>query len=389
MVRKMKRFKLFVIIALLIGLSSVTGTAVAQSGYPQAADKHVNDFAGLISPIDEAALQTLLTDLERQTGIEATVLTVDSIHKYPTSDATIESFATNLFNDWGIGDADRNDGLLVLVALDERQVRLELGRGYGREFDAAMQRVIDEEMLPRFREERYSLGIYEGTRAAIQTLSGGTFQPPKRTFWQTAVAFGRTVLSYWWAIVLGVVGFFGVVQPLGRRTLANIRSRIPPRCLECRHWMSKLDPSAVPNHYSEAQRMEVKLGSVTYSGWKCFHCGRVDLSPRVVLPIKYTLCPDCNHRTVGKYVSVKPARPGRKGVKRDTFTCHNCDYFHEEKTKITYQRPASGRSSNPSSTPSSYDSGNSFSSSGSSGSSGSSDSFGGGSSSGGGAGGSW
>ena len=148
-------------------------TVIAQADYPQPTDKYINDHAEALEPNDEQALRAVLSDLDLQSGIEATVLTIHSIHDYDTGDATMESFATNLFNAWGIGDKKKNDGVLILVAIDDKKVRIELGSGYGSQLDQAMQRVIDEEILPRFRQGDYDRGIDEGVRAIINAITQG------------------------------------------------------------------------------------------------------------------------------------------------------------------------------------------------------------------------
>jgi uncharacterized membrane protein YgcG len=65
----------------------------------------------------------------------------------------IESFATNLFNTWGIGDREKSNGFMILVAVHDRRVRIELGSGYSGEMDQVMQRVMNEDMLPLLSEE--------------------------------------------------------------------------------------------------------------------------------------------------------------------------------------------------------------------------------------------
>jgi uncharacterized protein len=98
--RKTLGLSLSLILSLWLGVSLAT----AQSGYPQPTDTYVNDFAHLLTPTDTALITRLLTDLKTKNGIEATVVTVSSIHNYATGDDTIESFATHLFNAWGIGN---------------------------------------------------------------------------------------------------------------------------------------------------------------------------------------------------------------------------------------------------------------------------------------------
>lgn len=77
----------------------------AQGDYPLPTEVfYVNDYAGVISAEDGVKIYKLFSDLRQDTGIEATVLTINSIHDYDTGGANIESFATNLFHTWGIGD---------------------------------------------------------------------------------------------------------------------------------------------------------------------------------------------------------------------------------------------------------------------------------------------
>ena len=81
----------------------------AQGSYPPQLDPFLNDYAGLVTPEDAAAIRQLYGDLKQTTGIDAVAVTIQSLAIYETGDQTIESFATNLFNTWEIGDRDRND----------------------------------------------------------------------------------------------------------------------------------------------------------------------------------------------------------------------------------------------------------------------------------------
>jgi uncharacterized membrane protein YgcG len=154
----------------MFALSS--GLALGEGGYPASQELLVNDFANVISGETEGYLRGFLGELSANSGIQMTVVTIGSIGDYGTGDTTIESFATNLFNTWGIGDAQRDDGILLLVAVRDRKVRIEVGSGYGDSLNSDMQTVIDEYMLPAFRQEDYERGIYDGTRAIIQEVTG-------------------------------------------------------------------------------------------------------------------------------------------------------------------------------------------------------------------------
>lgn len=156
----------------------VAPVALGQGAYPSRSDTFLNDYAKLLTETDAAAVQAMLSDLQAAHGIEAVVVTIDSISDYDTSNTTIEAFATGLFNTWGIGDATKNNGVLLLVAVKDRKVRVELGSGYGSGPSQEMQAVIDRYVLPKFRNSDYSGGIRLGTQALIAKL---TDQPMPET----------------------------------------------------------------------------------------------------------------------------------------------------------------------------------------------------------------
>ncbi len=85
----------------------------AAKGYPRQDDLYVNDYAGVIGQQDLQQIRTLLDDFKQKSGIDVTVLTIRSINDYDTSDQSMESFATRLFDTWGIGDRATNKGVLL------------------------------------------------------------------------------------------------------------------------------------------------------------------------------------------------------------------------------------------------------------------------------------
>ena len=149
-------------VAVCVGLVAV---ASANAVYPNFTDTRLNDFANVIRPEHAVAIRTELTQLRDTTGIEAVVVTINSVSDYGRGDATIESFATNLFNSWGVGNAERNDGAMLLVAVKDRKMRIEVGSGFGQNLNAPTKRIIDNEIVPNFKQGDYSQGILAGTRA--------------------------------------------------------------------------------------------------------------------------------------------------------------------------------------------------------------------------------
>src|SRR5512139_324995 len=170
---------------LVIACWLIVSPAAAQNGYPDRIDPYVNDFAALLTDEHTSSLRSLFSELKADNGVEIVVVTIDSIHDFGTGDSSIESFATNLFNNWGLGDGQKNDGVLILVAWKDRAVRIEVGAGYGDSLNDDMQTIIDEQMIPAFRNEDYSQGSYDGARAVSRRLvaritPGSEAQPTPR-----------------------------------------------------------------------------------------------------------------------------------------------------------------------------------------------------------------
>ncbi len=109
----MRRFMWMAGVAACLMFVAIVAPVVAQSGYPNRVDTYINDLNGMMSSQLEAKLRGWLLDLKSQHNIEMTVVTINSIRDYKTSDyntadTTIESFATHVFNRWGIGDRATN-----------------------------------------------------------------------------------------------------------------------------------------------------------------------------------------------------------------------------------------------------------------------------------------
>ena len=127
----------------------------------------VNDFAGVIESGARQQLERALADLEQRTGAEVTVVTVDTV-----PDGDVDRAAVELFESWGIGKKHHDNGVLILCAVRDRRVRIEVG--YGLEAilpDARTGRIIDSEMLPAFRRGDLSTGLVRGARAVADIIA--------------------------------------------------------------------------------------------------------------------------------------------------------------------------------------------------------------------------
>src|SRR6516164_4364890 len=127
----------------------------------------VVDQAGVISATARGEIETKLKDLEDKSGIQLVVATVESLQ-----DGDIETFANQLFRAWKLGEAKKNNGVLLLVAPSERKVRIEVGYGLeGTLTDALSQVIIASAMVPRFKANDYPAGIERGIDGIISVLT--------------------------------------------------------------------------------------------------------------------------------------------------------------------------------------------------------------------------
>lgn len=153
-----------ILIALAASLM-LFSVALAQSApdFPPLTGRIV-DQARLLSPEREAALTASLEKLEAETSDQLVVVTVDSLQGYE-----IEDYGYQLGRAWGIGQKDGDNGILLIVAPNERKVRIEVGYGLeGIMTDALSAMIIHEQILPAFRVGGFERGITEGV-TAIET----------------------------------------------------------------------------------------------------------------------------------------------------------------------------------------------------------------------------
>lgn len=128
----------------------------------------VNDLAGMLDETVEARIEEKLATLERETGSQVAVLTLPSLEG-----ENLEDFSIRVVDTWKLGREGIDDGVLLLVARDERQLRLEVGYGLeGALPDATARRIVDNVIVARFREGDVAGGIEAGVDAVLQVARG-------------------------------------------------------------------------------------------------------------------------------------------------------------------------------------------------------------------------
>ena len=146
----------------------LAGFATAQS-YPEPSELSVNDFAGIIGDEAEERLTKTLDALREETEVELVVLTLSRQDMF-APDLSLKEFGRGIFDEWGIGNKKRDDGILVLVLRADQAMRITLGKGYGNKADKAADKSVDRSFLPSFKDGNYEQGIETGVDDLIANL---------------------------------------------------------------------------------------------------------------------------------------------------------------------------------------------------------------------------
>ncbi|QDV18879.1 hypothetical protein Pan153_35400 [Gimesia panareensis] len=162
------------VVCLILALVSFSGLksahALELTLEPPGDREFVRDLAGMLDEPTKKKIQEICDKLLTDKATPIIVVTIDSMAQYGGADMRIETFATILFNQWEIGhaklnDQDWNTGILLLVSKNDRKARIELGAGWGRQEDAQCRQIMDDYIIPHFKQGQFSQGILAGVEA--------------------------------------------------------------------------------------------------------------------------------------------------------------------------------------------------------------------------------
>ncbi len=207
----------------LLILSVMFPALVWAQAFPDYENTLVNDYAEVLDDALEARLKAEIQTLRDETGVQLTILTILTRSAY-SHEGSFEDFATGLFNHWGVGDAEKNDGILVLVITEDRQMRIELGDGYTFGYSNLAGRIIDNEFIPNLSDGDYGKALEVGTAAIITDIAH------RHALGEPAPEDLRTDSSP----TPYIIGVFGVIIAVGGLLLfrRRIKDRLT-RCPEC------------------------------------------------------------------------------------------------------------------------------------------------------------
>jgi uncharacterized protein len=193
---------------LLCWLPAIPASAYYDLGRPTG---YVNDYVNVLSASEKQNLETKLTKFEQESSNEIAVAVIPSLQ-----DDTIENFAVKLFESWKIGQADKDNGVLILVAIEDRKMRIEVGYGLeGALTDAQSYWIINNVMKPAFRENKFYTGI-NGAVDKIMAATKGEYVPSDKSSQSSSSKSSDKVDA---VMGLAYFGFFVFI------TLASILAR--------------------------------------------------------------------------------------------------------------------------------------------------------------------
>jgi uncharacterized protein len=167
----------------------------------------VNDYTGLLTTEQVNSLNNKIANFEKKTDIELTFAIVPTLE-----DRDIESYANELFKKWGVGKKDRNNGLLVVIAPNERKWRVEVG--YGLEAyltDYQSQELAEGNFKPNFRAGDYFSGIDGFVDATTKHLGSSTWEDRMAYKAKQEKADHEAWVNFWWNFLYVVLSIIGLI----------------------------------------------------------------------------------------------------------------------------------------------------------------------------------
>ncbi len=361
--------QIFALVVLLsVGLSTLAASYTVDE-VPNVQKKNrmefVSDPDGFLSDAAKSQINNILSGIRSQTTAEVAFVVIGSM---APEDTDIDSYATELFEHWGIGEKNNDNGVLLVVAVDDRKFSLRTGDGVeGILPDMICRRIITENLVPGMKKGDYDAAMLNTATQLSRVMNDPKYrnelvaetEKKEAEDWDdfinfvllsalvltvaTALCFviklhklnGRTSYEKYmamrsWRWILVVLCIFGIGLPLlvflPYTYLMNKWRNGQHLCPNCHADMNKLDEESDNRYLTPAQDAEERYNSVDYDVWLCPECGETDIYPYVNKMSTLGECPYCHARTAHQLqdrIVVQPTtRSKGQGIRE--FTCLNC-----------------------------------------------------------------
>lgn len=364
---------IFIILAACVSISARTPDEVPNV---HVADRtrYVSDPDNILDSQSVARIDSLLGDIWSKTTAEPVVVVVNDL-----SGEDINDYATELFELWGIGKKDMDNGVLMVVSRDDRKAVIRTG--YGVESiltDARCGIILRDVMFPAFRQGDYGKGISDGVNVlhSVMTDSDSADQLLSKYANDADANGGEDFFKYYLGIAAAVgIGMLMILAwtfvSTRRKTrferyralekyrvvylvlvFATIGFGLPAllllmlaqcyvreqkcKCPNCGTTMNRLDEETDNLYLTPAQDTEERINSVDYDVWLCPNCGETDIIPYTNRTTKYSICTNCGSRAAyleSDRITRQPtSRQQGEGIK--TYNCLNCNHRTTKRYKI-------------------------------------------------------
>ena len=333
----------------------------------------------IISPRYQTAVDSILSDIWKTTSAEAIVVVIDSI----TAPTDPETFATDLFEKWGVGKSDNSNGLMLFVSVKDRTAVIRTGYGMeGTVPDIVAGSIIRHDLLPRFKEGDYDRGVLNAVRSLHTVVSDPAAADELKSkylndqdafadddAWHFYLNTGLVCLAvaliliffhysknrkdpqklwdilspYKLPLIVVTIFFIGIPLP-ALLVLLLILRRIRKgsfRCVQCHGKMHKVDTAYDWRFLNPSQLTERRLNSVEHEVWECEDCGSTEVKSYRNPSTVYTVCPLCStramHLTSDRTVVAPTTLSG--GIGERTYNCEHCNHVDRRQYRIARKTP--------------------------------------------------
>lgn len=392
---KMRLYGLLAVIILFL-LAAAMPQALAADLYPvnpnlANREHYVADPAGILSASTVSQINAILEQMRRQTTVEMGVAVVPDI-----GDMEIQPYAVELFERWGLGNADNDNGVLFIV--DHQGLQYFIVTGYGSEgvlTDALCRKILDENYVGPARAGDYDIAVLSTVKAVAavvetpanaealrsgkaRNLSGAdASDSEERDFggmllslvaFVAIIAFVFSMVLFFqtlrkkkgidnyvkaenWRKILTAQWTLGILSagtglPFAVMGWLNYRKwRTKKRkCPTCGAMMNRLGEEEDNNYLHPNQDFEENLGTVDWDAWLCPKCGTVERFPFRANQLKYIECPQCH--TVAMCLKsdrvVRRPTTRQEGLGVKTYECLYCHHSNDRQYRIPRESDGSG-----------------------------------------------